>query len=180
MPQSGPTGHIIMKYTHGKCSRVIWGHSGQHLVHSSFYPSKWLRGTKITKSAVVKKFWWAEKKSNILSLIMVLEGHFGAIWTKLERVFLRKVHFYIYPILAQIAPKWPSRTIIDDNISFFYTPIKFFSGSQNWDLWPSSTTHWQKLTSGPEVALEEFKWPWKTSHMYNTSLYVILGHSGVF
>ena len=32
---------------------------------------------------------------------MVLDGHFGAIWAKFERVFLRKMDFCIIPILAQ-------------------------------------------------------------------------------
>ena len=43
-----------MSYNHrGKCFRVIWGLSWQHLVCSSCYPSKRLRGSKITKSAAV-------------------------------------------------------------------------------------------------------------------------------
>ena len=93
---------VKMSYNHrGKCFRVIWGLSWQHLVCSSFCPSKRLRGSKITKSDVMKIFWWADQKINISSLIMVLESHFGEIWAKLETVFLRKSHFCIYPILAQ-------------------------------------------------------------------------------
>ena len=38
--------------------------------------------------------------------IMVLEGHFGAIWAKLERVYLRKIDFCIYPILPQNSLFW--------------------------------------------------------------------------
>ena len=38
---------------------------------------------------------------------MVLKGHFGAIWAKFERVFLRKIDFCIYPILAQNGPEAP-------------------------------------------------------------------------
>ena len=33
---------MVMYYTHGECFRVIWGLSGQHLVRSSFYPSRQL------------------------------------------------------------------------------------------------------------------------------------------
>ena len=52
--------------------RVIWGLSGHYLIPLS------QQGTKITKSAVVKIFWWGYVKRHILSSKMVLEGYFGA------------------------------------------------------------------------------------------------------
>ena len=45
--------HVIYPW---KCFRVIWGLSGQHLVRSSFYPSRGLRGTKNFNFAVVNFF----------------------------------------------------------------------------------------------------------------------------
>ena len=54
--QGGPTWLIILYYTHGKCFRVIWGLPGQHLVRSSFYPSRPLWGSKNHNFAILKFF----------------------------------------------------------------------------------------------------------------------------
>ena len=90
-PQSGPKCHIIMCYTRWKCFRVIRGLSWQHLVRSSFYPSKRLRGSKITKSVIVKFFWWAEKKINISWSLRVILVRFEQNW---RGCFLRKPQFW--------------------------------------------------------------------------------------
>ena len=85
-------------------------------------------------------------------------------WAKIgymqKSIFLKN----IISNMAQIAPKWPSRTIIDDDISFFFIPpSKIFQGlkieicgpaqqptGRNWPA--GQKTPW-KGPSGPETLL---------------------------
>ena len=100
-PQSGPMWHIMMYYTCEKCFRATWTLPGRLLACWSISASGLLSWATNLNFATLKNFWWGYQKNDILSSIMVLEGHFGAIWAIFEMMFLRKIDFCIYPILAQ-------------------------------------------------------------------------------
>ena len=100
-PQTGPMWHIMMYYTCGKCFRATWTLPGRLLACWSISASWLLSWATNLNFETLKNFWWGYKKNDILSSIMVLEGHFGAIWAIFEMMFLRKIDFCIYPILDQ-------------------------------------------------------------------------------
>ena len=119
-PQRGPTWLIVMYHTCGKCFRVIWGLPGQHLVRSSFYPSRRLRGTKNFNFAVVKNFSWICEPRPISKCKVVLDVYFRPFSSILGMVFFQKMALCEYLILVIFGQFWLFRANFGPEISKEY------------------------------------------------------------
>ena len=85
---------------------AIWGLLGQHLVRSSFYPSRRPRGTKNLNFAVVKIFSWTNQPRPISKCKVVLDVYFRPFSSILEVMFFWKMAIYEYLILVFFGQFW--------------------------------------------------------------------------
>ena len=100
-----------MSYNYVLCTwEVLWGHLRPFMVTSGpqLLLSQWA-----CEQDQKSQFWHPEKFSMnkfahiFLSSLLTPKGVFCAILSNLEMMFLRKIHFSAYPILAKNSPKRP-------------------------------------------------------------------------
>ena len=116
-PQSGPTSHIIMYCTGGDCFGATWTLLGCLGRHGSISASGAWEQIQKSQFGDPEKFLLNRVAHLFLTLLLTQKGTFCAILTNLKMVFLRKIHFFAYPIWAKNglflvprAPFWPKTT----------------------------------------------------------------------
>ena len=113
-PQSGPTSHIIMYYACGDCFGATWTLLGCLGRHGSISASGAWEQIQKSQFGDPENFLSNDVAHLFLTSLLTQKGTFCAILTNLKMVFLRKIHFFAYPILAKNSlflgprgPFWP-------------------------------------------------------------------------
>ena len=100
-PQSGPTSHIIMYYTCGDCLGATWTLLGCLGRHGAISPIGACEQIQESQFCNPENFLSNIVAHLFLTLLLTKKGTFCAILTNLKMMFLRKIHFFAYPIWAK-------------------------------------------------------------------------------